>query len=92
MLPSLRKRVVDALQPLISESETQKAFPVFPKVDFTMYSPAVKDYLKFLSSGCSADPISLLKIAGVDMTTPEPVSQALQQFDELVTEMEALMA
>lgn len=53
---------------------------------------AVKDYLKFLSSGCSADPISLLKIAGVDMTTPEPVSQALQQFDELVTEMEALMA
>ena len=53
---------------------------------------AVKDYLKFLSSGCSADPISLLKIAGVDMTTPEPVSQALQQFDELVTEMKALMA
>ena len=53
---------------------------------------AVKDYLKFLSSGCSADPISLLKIAGVDMTTPEPVSQALQQFDELVTEMETLMA
>ena len=53
---------------------------------------AVKDYLKFLSSGCSADPISLLKIAGVDMTTPEPVSQALQQFDELVTEMEMLMA
>ena len=52
----------------------------------------MKDYLKFLSSGCSADPISLLKIAGVDMTTPEPVSQALQQFDELVTEMEALMA
>ena len=39
------KRIVDALQPLISESEAQKAFPVFPKVDFTMCSPAVKDYL-----------------------------------------------
>lgn len=36
---------MDALQPLISATETQKAYPVFPKVDFTMMSPAVKDYL-----------------------------------------------
>lgn len=36
---------MDALQPLISVTETQKAYPVFPKVDFTMMSPAVKDYL-----------------------------------------------
>ncbi len=52
--------------------------------------PAVKDYLKFLSSGCSQDPISLLKIAGVDMTTAQPVNEALELFDALIDEMEAL--
>lgn len=53
--------------------------------------PAVKDYLEFLSGGCSKDPIDLLKGAGVDMTTAEPVNQALQLFDTLMDEMEALM-
>ena len=53
--------------------------------------PAVKDYKKFLSSGGSADPISLLKIAGVDMSTPEPVNSALSLFGELVDEMEKLV-
>jgi len=53
---------------------------------------AVKDYLGFLSGGCSKSPIDLLKGAGVDMTTPEPVEQALQLFDELLDEMEQLMA
>lgn len=52
---------------------------------------AVKDYLEFLSGGCSRDPISLLKGAGVDMRTPEPVHQALKRFDSLLDEMEALM-
>ena len=52
---------------------------------------AVKDYLGFLSGGCSKSPIDLLKGAGVDMTGPEPVNQALQLFDELLDEMEALM-
>lgn len=52
---------------------------------------AVKDYLGFLSGGCSKTPIDLLKGAGVDMTTPEPVNQALQLFDELLDEMEALL-
>lgn len=33
-------------------------------------APAVADYKKFLSGGCSTDPISLLKIAGVDMSSP----------------------
>ena len=51
---------------------------------------AVQDYKKFLSSGSSMDPISLLKIAGVDMSTPEPVSEALSYFGELVAEMETL--
>lgn len=52
--------------------------------------PAVADYLKFLSSGSSADPISLLKIAGVDMSSSEPVDSALALFDELLDEMERL--
>ena len=52
---------------------------------------AVKDYLGFLSGGCSKSPIDLLKGAGVDMTSPEPVNQALQLFGELLDEMEALV-
>ena len=54
-------------------------------------APAVKDYLRFLSGGCSASPIDLLKGAGVDMTGPEPVEQALQLFGELLDEMEMLV-
>lgn len=52
---------------------------------------AVKDYIGFLSGGCSADPITLLKGAGVDMTTAKPVNDALGLFNELLDEMEALM-
>ena len=52
---------------------------------------AVKDYLSFLSGGCSKAPIDLLKGAGVDMTSPEPVNQALELFGSLLDEMEALM-
>ena len=53
-------------------------------------APAVKDYLGFLSGGCSKSPIDLLKGAGVDMTSPEPVNQALALFGELLDEMEEL--
>ena len=53
--------------------------------------PAVDAYKKFLSGGCSQDPISLLKIAGVDMTTPEPINNALKVFDSLIDEMEDLL-
>ena len=52
---------------------------------------AVKDYIGFLSGGCSKSPIDLLKGAGVDMTGPEPVEQALQLFGELLDEMESLV-
>ena len=52
--------------------------------------PAVQDYLSFLSGGCSRSPIDLLKGAGVDMTSPEPVMQALTLFDQLLDDMEAL--
>ena len=54
-------------------------------------APAVADYKKFLSGGCSTDPISLLKIAGVGMSSPEPVNSALALFGELVDEMEQLV-
>jgi len=52
---------------------------------------AVKDYIGFLSGGCSKSPIDLLKDAGVDMTTAEPVEQALELFGQLLDEMEALL-
>ena len=52
--------------------------------------PAVKDYLNFLSGGCSKSPIDLLKGAGVDMTGPEPVEAALALFGQLLDEMEEL--
>ena len=55
-------------------------------------APAVADYKKFLSGGCSTDPISLLKIAGVDMSSPEPINSALALFGELIAEMEELTA
>lgn len=52
---------------------------------------AVRDYIRFLSSGCSADPISLLKIAGVDMGTPKPIEDALGVFAGYLDEMEQLL-
>ena len=52
--------------------------------------PAVDRYLGFLSGGCSKSPIELLKGAGVDMTTPQPVSDALALFGTLLDEMEEL--
>ena len=51
---------------------------------------AVRDYKHFLSAGSSDDPISLLKLAGVDMSAPEPVNAALALFGELVEELAAL--
>ena len=53
---------------------------------------AVQDYLTFLSGGCSQDPIDLLKGAGVDMASPQPIQDALDQFGRLLDEMEELMA
>ncbi len=52
---------------------------------------AVDDYLGFLSGGCSKTPIELLKGAGVDMTTPAPVQEALDTFGRLLDEFEAIM-
>ncbi|MDE7298446.1 MAG: oligoendopeptidase F [Lachnospiraceae bacterium] len=51
---------------------------------------AVKDYIRFLSGGNSKDALSLLKLAGVDMSTPEPIEKALQVFAGYLDEMEKL--
>jgi len=51
----------------------------------------LKDYLRFLQSGCSKDPLDLLKDAGVDMTRPEPVDTALTYFSQLVQQLDELL-
>jgi oligoendopeptidase F len=53
--------------------------------------PAVDRYLKFLSSGSSDYSIELLKKAGVDMTSPEPIRQAFGLFESYLSQMEALL-
>ncbi len=53
-------------------------------------SSAVEQYKKFLKSGCTQDPVSLLKIAGVDLTTAKPIEDALKVFEEALEEMEEL--
>ena len=55
-------------------------------------APAVKAYKEnFLSAGCSKDPVSILKDAGVDMSTKKPIEEALKLFNELIDEMDELM-
>lgn len=53
---------------------------------------AVADYRRFLKAGGSLPPIEALKLAGVDMSTSEPVDKALAFFEELLTRYEALCA
>ena len=50
----------------------------------------LNDYLNFLKSGGSKYPIDLLKDAGVDMNSPEPVNTALSKFSALVDELESM--
>ena len=52
---------------------------------------AAAPYLEFLKSGCTDDPVSLLKIAGVDLSTGRPVDEAIAVFGEAVSEMERLV-
>ncbi|MFD0586657.1 oligoendopeptidase F [Paenibacillus sp. GCM10027627] len=53
-------------------------------------APAVDRYLGFLKSGGSDFSINILKKAGVDMSTPEPIEQAMSVFEELIGQMEQL--
>lgn len=54
--------------------------------------PAVERYLEFLKSGSSDYPIEVLKKAGVDMTSPQPIEEALKVFEEKLNEMEQLLS
>lgn len=53
--------------------------------------PAINRYLDFLKSGSSDYPINVLKKAGVDMTSKEPVEQTIRKMNELLDEMEKLL-
>lgn len=48
-------------------------------------------YLGFLAGGCSQDPLDLLRGAGVDMTSPEPVRTTLARFETLTRELDQLI-
>ena len=52
--------------------------------------PMVDRYISFLKSGCTEDPVSLLKKAGVDLTTGKPIDEALAVFEKAVEEMETM--
>src|SRR5690625_2791781 len=54
-------------------------------------SPAVENYLNFLKSGSSDYPINVLKKVGIDMTTEEPVDNAMDLFARLVNELDELI-
>lgn len=53
--------------------------------------PACRRYLDFLRGGASRYPVDLLRAAGVDMTSPEPVDAGLAVFARLVEELETLL-
>ena len=48
-------------------------------------------YLEFLKSGSSMDPIDVLKRAGVDMNSPQPIEDAIQMFKEFLEEFKTLI-
>jgi oligoendopeptidase F len=52
---------------------------------------ALAAYKRFLSGGCSKDPLDLLRDAGVDLETPGPVGHALERFGKLVDELDRLL-
>ncbi|MBE4909983.1 oligoendopeptidase F [Bacillus luteolus] len=54
-------------------------------------APAVERYTDFLKAGCSDYPIEVLKKAGVDMTTAEPIKEALKVFEEKLEYMESIL-
>ena len=51
---------------------------------------AVEGHIKFLSAGSSLYPLDVLKLAGVDMTTPAPIEDTMKLLDELITQFETL--
>ncbi len=52
---------------------------------------AVENYLAFLNAGSSRYPLDVLKMAGVDLSSPDPVNQAFRDLDGYITELEKLL-
>ena len=53
--------------------------------------PALKDYIRFLSAGCTDDPVSILEDCRRGSSRPRrPVEDAMKYFDELLTQLEEL--
>ena len=52
---------------------------------------AVADYRKFLSAGCSVPPIEALKLAGIDMSKPEPLRKAMGVFKDALEQFKAVL-
>jgi len=52
---------------------------------------AVSDYRKFLSAGCSVPPIEALKLAGIDMSSPEPLRKAMEVFKATLAKFKAVL-
>ncbi|MBR2718607.1 MAG: oligoendopeptidase F [Clostridia bacterium] len=52
---------------------------------------AVADYRKFLSAGCSVPPIEALKLAGIDMSSPEPLRKAMEVFKDTLAKFKAVL-
>ncbi|MBQ7338344.1 MAG: oligoendopeptidase F [Clostridia bacterium] len=59
--------------------------------DGVLESGDASDYLRFLTTGGSDYPLEELKIAGVDLTTPEPIRRAMKVFEETLAELESLV-
>lgn len=51
---------------------------------------ALENYLKFLSLGCTMDPVSELKVAGVDLTKDEVYNEAFEEFEKEIEEFEKI--
>ena len=58
---------------------------------FRLGEEGVRDYRKFLTTGGSDHPIELLKIAGVDMASPQPVLDTVKIFRDTLSELEKLL-
>lgn len=57
----------------------------------TLGAPAIEDYMKFLRAGSSDHPIELLRIAGVDMASPQAVADTVEEFETTLKELEKLL-
>ncbi|NLT73211.1 MAG: oligoendopeptidase F [Chloroflexi bacterium] len=53
---------------------------------------ALERYIAFLKAGASDEPLEVLRRAGVDLTTPQPVASALAEFERLLDELESLVS